>query len=145
MLEYKIERAFQLLFGSLAVPAYVGMGGEVLELPRNVVSAQAQEENPYGSGNYVVQVQIEMASDADLGAATLAAQVDGVTDWVFGGTNRSGEYVMHGTLAEALSAAVPDFHVFGVYNHRSIPVQRHDRTIVAGIEALVYSCEKDIT
>lgn len=66
-LESKVEAAFKKLLDSVdaGLNVYTGQGTELCVFPCIIIHAETSREDPRGSGNFHVDVEIRLASPAD--------------------------------------------------------------------------------
>ena len=106
-LPQKLETAAKALIdGAGLITVYTGLCADEQTMPRAIVSAMTGREQPQGSGNFMVDLTVQVLSKADDSTIeehrTLCISTIGL--------------FMQDDVASQLSSVVPDFHVFGFTN-----------------------------
>jgi hypothetical protein len=94
------------------ITVFTGLSADEQVMPRAIVSAMTGREQPQGSGNFMVDLAVQVLSKADDSTIeehrTLCISTIGL--------------LVQDDVAAQLSSIVPDFHVFGFTNrtHREV-------------------------
>ena len=112
-LPQKLETAAKALIdGAGLITVFTGLSADEQVTPRAIVSAMTGREQPQGSGNFMVDLTVQVLSKADDSTIEEHRALCVSTIGLF----------MQSDVASQLSSIVPDFHVFGFTNrtHREV-------------------------
>ena len=127
-LPQKLESAAkELINGAGLITVFTGICADEQTTPRAIVAAMSGREMPQGSGNFTVDLTVQVLSKADDSTIeehrALCVSTIGL--------------LMQDDIASQLSASVPDFHVFG-FTNRTCREFIEDRAWVTEFSAEFY-------
>ncbi len=121
--------------GAAPVLVFTGTDDSTKTLPHALVVAQNGPEFPQGSGNFTLQLSVELRLSADDTSVAQQRTAAGIVLGVF----------MSDDLATELGAATSDFGVFGISNRLAGGSRIEDRQWVSELSMDVYCCSQALT
>lgn len=140
-LKTKIEAAFQTVLadGGITCPIHQGVCSDDIALPCVIVRCAGMQEEPHGTGNYRLQVDVAIRhtsdpDDPDVAEDQPAVRLHELIDQIQNAT-------VIDTLDESLSAAVGELHIFGFGDRQELDVGYEGRFWEWIQQIELYACE----
>lgn len=132
----KLESAAATVYAATVSPAdrFTGIEADGRTVPNATFIGQQGSETPQGSGNYNATLVVKVYSNADISSETTHKNLAGAVFDVFSDDG----------LPATLSAAEPDFTVFGIAERR-MSESTEARMHVSTLEVDCYLCGSDIS